>query len=180
MGTGIIVCGLNGSGKSTLGKALAEALAFHFIDAEDLYFSKIKTGYCYDSPRSREEAEKLLVDTVQKHEHFVLAAVKGDYGESVLSLYRCAVLLDAPKEIRMQRVRDRSFQRFGKRTLPGGDLYEREEAFFKMAESRRLHEVEEWTKSLDCPIFCLDGTRPVEENVARIRDEMIDCGLWGR
>ena len=40
MGTGIIVCGLNGSGKSTLGNKLAENLEFHFIDNEELFFSK--------------------------------------------------------------------------------------------------------------------------------------------
>ena len=57
MGTGIIICGLNGSGKSTLGKALAEKLHYHFIDDEDLYFSKTDSGYSYASSRTRKEAE---------------------------------------------------------------------------------------------------------------------------
>ena len=57
MGTGIMICGLNGSGKSTLGKALAEKLHYHFIDDEDLYFSKTDSGYSYASSRTRKEAE---------------------------------------------------------------------------------------------------------------------------
>lgn len=35
---------------------------------------------------------------------------------------------------RIQRVKDRSFQKFDSRMLPGGDLYEKEKAFLEMAE----------------------------------------------
>lgn len=60
MGIGIIICGLNGVGKSMLGKALAKELGFYFIDNEELYFPKTNPHYTYDSPRTREEVEKLL------------------------------------------------------------------------------------------------------------------------
>ena len=76
MGTGIIVCGLNGSGKSTLGKALAKKLHFHFIGNEDLYFSKTDSNYIYASPRTHEEAEKLLWSEIKAHENFVFASAK--------------------------------------------------------------------------------------------------------
>lgn len=60
MGTGIMICGLNGAGKSTLGKVLAEKINFYFIDKEDLYFPKTDSHYIYDSPRTREEAERIV------------------------------------------------------------------------------------------------------------------------
>lgn len=110
MGTGIIVCGLNGSGKSTLGKALAEKLDFHFIDNENLYFPKTNPNYVYSSPRTREEVEKLLFSEIKAHENFVFASVKGDYGEHIYPFFRYAVLIDVSKDIRIQRVRNRSFQ----------------------------------------------------------------------
>ena len=122
MGTGIMVCGLNGSGKSTLGKALAEKIGYYFIDNETLFFPKIDTNYIFASPRSKKEVEKLLMDEVREHENFVIAAVKGNYGEEILPLYKYIVLIDVPKAIRMPRVRERSFQKFGSRMLPGGDL----------------------------------------------------------
>lgn len=81
MGTGIMICGLNGAGKSTLGRALAEKLHFYFIDNEDLFFPKTDPNYIYASPRTREEAEKMLFHEIKVHENFVFAAVKGDYGE---------------------------------------------------------------------------------------------------
>ena len=64
-----------------------------------------------------------------------------------------------------ERVRNRSFQRFGSRMLPGGDQYEREERFFALVRSREEDTVEKWLRHLSCPVRRVDGTRPVEENV---------------
>lgn len=164
MGTGIIVCGLNGAGKSTLGKALARKLGYHFIDNEDLYFPKTNPNYLYAAPRSREEVEKLLFREIQAHENFVFASVKGDY-RGIYPFIKYAVLIHAPKDIRMQRIRNRSFQKFGERMLPGGDLYEQEERFFELVGSRPENMVEEWLQSLKCPCICVDGTKTIEENV---------------
>lgn len=165
MGTGIIICGLNGSGKSTLGKALAEKLDFHFVDTEDLYFPKTNPNYVYSSPRTHEEVEKLLFDEIKAHENFVFASIKGDYGKQIPPFFQYAVLIDVPKDIRIQRVKNRSFQKFGNRMLIGGDLYEQEEKFFEFVKSRPENTVEEWIQSLKCPIIRIDGTKPIEENV---------------
>lgn len=165
MGMGIVVCGLNGAGKSTLGRALAARLRFHYIDAEDLFFPKTDPGYLYASPRPRQEAESLLLQEARAHEDFVLAAVKGDYGEAFLPFVRCALWVRAPRAVRLGRVRDRSFQKFGERVLPGGDLYARERGFWEFCEAREEDLVEGWLRGLRCPVLQVDGTRPVEENL---------------
>lgn len=185
MGTGILVCGLNGCGKSTLGKALAETTGFHFIDNEDLYFPKLNPGYPYDSLRSDEEVEELFLHEARTHENFIFAAVKGNYGkgnygENILSFYKYAVLIDVPKDIRLQRVKDRSYQKFGDRMLPGGNLYEREEVFFDLVSSRTESEVEEWVRLLTCPIIRVDGTLPIEENIILIVDWLRNQGIYIR
>lgn len=172
MGTGILLCGLNGAGKSTLGKNLAKRLAFHFIDIEDLYFPKTEPGYMYAVPRTRKEVEALLKAEISAHSDFVLSAVKGDYGEEIYPFFQYAVLIDVPKNIRMRRVRDRSFRKFGDRMLPGGDLYEREEGFFRLVQSRAEDTVEKWLGSLTCPVIRIDGTKTVEENMAFVMEQM--------
>ena len=168
MQTGILVCGLNGSGKSTLGKALAEALGYTFMDNEDLFFAKNDPDDLFASPRSRADAEKLLAEAVQVHPRFVFAAVLGDYGEEVMARYRCAIWVETPRETRLQRVWQRSFQRFGERMLPGGDLYAQEASFFEMVAARPEQYVAQWLHSLRCPVLRVDGTRPVAENVPLI------------
>ena len=95
---------------------------------------------------------------IRTHKNFVLASVKGDYGEDISSFFQYAVLLDVPKDIRLQRVKERSFQKFGNRMLPGGDLFEQEEKFFRFVESRNENTVDEWIKSLKCPVIRIDGT----------------------
>ena len=165
MGTGIIVCGLNGAGKSTVGKALAKKLNFHFIDNEELYFPKTDPHYTYASPRTRKEVEQILFREIKAHQDFVFASVKGDYGETIYPFFQYAVLLDVPRDIRLQRVKERSFQKFGSRMLHGGDLYEQEEKFFDLVKSRAKNTVEEWVQSLSCPIILVDGTKPIRENV---------------
>lgn len=168
MGIGIQICGLNGCGKSTLGRALAERIDFHFIDNENLYFSRLNTDEPYMNPKSRQDVERLLLEEVRKHPNFVFAAVKGDYGKEIIPLYDYVVVIDVPKSVRSQRVRNRSFQKFGNRMLIGGDLHNQEEAFFQMVESRQDDYVETWLQTIKCPIIRIDGTKPIEENVEHI------------
>lgn len=165
MGVGIIVCGLNGAGKSTLGKALAGALNFHFIDIENIFFRDKNSGYAYASPCTHDEAAKRLYHEINEHKNFVLAAVKGEYGYAVYSRFNYAVLIDVSKAIRMERVRKRSFKQFGDRMLSGGDLYKQEENFFDFVRNRPDNQVEEWLKSLSCPVIRIDGTLSVNDNV---------------
>lgn len=161
---GIVICGLNGAGKSTLGKTLAEKTDFHFIDIENLYFPKTNPDYAYASPRTREDVAERLFYEIQTHKNFILASVKGDYGEDLYSFFQYAILIEVPRDIRLQRVKARSFQKFGSRMLSGGDLFEQEEKFFRLVESRNEDTVEEWVKSLKCPIIRIDGTKPIDEN----------------
>lgn len=174
MARGIMVCGLNGSGKSTLGKALADRMGYYFIDNETLFFPKTDLNYMFASPRSKKEVERLLLDEVREHENFVFAAVKGNYGEEIMRLYQYIVLIDVPKDIRMRRVRERSFQRFGSRALPGGDLHEQEEAFINMVNARTEQYVEEWVDTLEAFVIRVDGTKPVRENVKNIAEQITE------
>ena len=168
MGIGIQICGLNGCGKSTLGKVLAEKINFHFIDNEDLYFSRTDISEPYKNPKSRTEVERLLMEEVSKHPDFVFSAVKGDYGKDIVPMYNYVVVIEVSKEIRLQRVKNRSFQKFGNRVLVGGDLHNQEESFFQMVASRQDDYIENWLQKVNCPIIRVDGTKPIEDNVEYI------------
>ncbi len=161
---GILICGLNGAGKSTLGKMLADRIGYAFIDTEDLYFPKTDAAYVFSHPRSKQEAIRILEEKIAGNSRFVFAAVKGDYGDQLIASLDHIVLIDVPKEIRRQRVRDRSLLKFGKRILPGGDLYDQETAWFSLTDSRPEDYTEKWLETVRCPVIRIDGTRPAEEN----------------
>ena len=165
---GLIICGMNGSGKSTLGRALAVTLGWRFIDNEDLYFPKDDPDYLFAHQRTQEEVERLLLQEVQRDARFVFAAVKGNYGDAVLPYYERAVLVEIPRELRLQRLKQRSLDKFGTRAMPGGDLYEREKWFFDHVSARPEDYAVRWLEGVDIPVLRVDGTRPVGENVALI------------
>ncbi len=162
---GILICGLNGAGKSTLGKALASRLGYEFIDNEDLYFPEKGSAYDYSNPRSKEEAVRSLESRIRDNTRFVFAAVKGDYGNTFINALDHIILVDAPKEVRSQRVRARSFQKFGRKISPGGALYDREQKWFAIVDARADDYVLAWLETIECPVTRVDGTLPVEDNI---------------
>ena len=168
----ILVTGLNGAGKSTLGRALAESLGCRFINVEDLYFPKTDPNYLYASPRAEDEFIALLKAETAAHDKFVFESVKCSYDRDVTDRFDLAVLIEVPKQIRMARVRSRSYGKFGERMMPGGDLYEIEEYFFKKIDERTDDFIENEIKCLSCPVVRVDGTRPIEENVKFIIGEL--------
>lgn len=162
----ILICGENGSGKSTLGKALADAMGIPFLDCEDYFFPEKGLDYRYGRALTREEAISALQRDLERMEEWIFASVKGDYGERMESLFTHVLLLsDVPREIRMQRVWNRSQELFGNQVLPDGQLYERERQFLEMVKGRPDGEVEEWVSSLGCPVIRVNAMRPVKENV---------------
>ena len=169
----IIICGGNGAGKSTLGKALAKELDWEFRDIEEYYFPADASDYNYEKARTREGVAILLLEDMKKYNNLIVASVKGNYGKEVESMFTCAILISVSKETRLQRVRSRSYQKFGDRMLKGGDLYEKENRFFDMVEKRSEKDVIEWLNSVDVPIIRVDGNQPIESNVQIIKTLLI-------
>lgn len=167
---GLIICGMNGSGKSTLGRALATHLNWRFIDNEDLYFPKTDPDHPFAAERTQDEVARLLLEEVSRDAHFVFAAVRGNYGTAVLPYYRTAVLVETPRALRLKRVQQRSLSKFGDRAMPGGDLYESEQRFYDIVAARPEDYATRWLDIVEIPVLRVDGTKPVEENVALIAD----------
>lgn len=164
---GICVCGLNGSGKTTLACALAKALHFKHMDIEQYYFTS--TDNPYASSGTREEVERLLLADIEQNPCFVFSAVNGNMTEEINKQYDLVIYLEAPRDVRMGRIRQRALNQFGDRVLPGGDMREQEEQFFSFAEKRTPEKIENWVESLSCQVIRLDGTKAVVENIDTIK-----------
>jgi len=168
MPNGIIVFGANGSGKSTIGRELARVLNFKFMDHEDYHF--VKTEIPYTVERSREESLNLMLVDINEYGSFVLCAVTGDFCDEISAMYEFAVYLSAPHEIRMERIKQRAIERHGDRVREGGDMYERQMSFLDFAARRPLTRIEQWAKTLTCPVMHIDSTKPIFENVEMISE----------
>ncbi|WP_102399015.1 hypothetical protein [Haloimpatiens massiliensis] len=104
------------------------------------------------------------LDTV-KYPNFIISAVNGDLGDKINSLYECVIYLTVPLEIRLKRVKQRSYDKFGDRVLAGGDMYEQEQGFFDSVVTKNMEKTDEWVKGISCPVIYVDGTKPIDETI---------------
>lgn len=169
MPNGILIFGANGCGKTTIGRKVAKELHYKQIDAEDYFFRD--AALPYSAPRAKSEAIKLMLGDIEICGSFVLSSVTGDYGETITAMYGFAVLLYAPLNIRLERISERSKRQFGERVAVGGDLYEQEQKFMAFVKERDLRPIDEWAKTLKCPVLKLDATKEPSVNVASILRE---------
>lgn len=175
MPNGIIITGLNGCGKSTVCKLLAEKIHYYGMDVEDYYF--IKSDIPYSKFHTHEQTKELMLSDIAQHNSFVLATVNCDWGEEISSMCKLAVLLKAPLDIRMERIRKREYEKFGDRVLKGGDLYESQNKFHNKVLSRGEEHMTEQMLFLDCPVLELDATLPIDDivNIIFKKCEELNC-----
>lgn len=166
MPDGIVITGLNGCGKSTVCRLLAEKLSYYSMDVEDYYF--IKSDVPYSKFHTNEETKQLMLDDMKKHKKYVLATVNCDWGEKITSTYKFAVVLRAPLDIRMERIRSREYAKFGDRVLQGGDLYESQQKFHNKVLARGEEHIEKQLQFIACPVLELDATLPIQDIVDMI------------
>ena len=173
MNHGIAIVGANGCGKTTLGKCLADLLGYKHMDIEDYYFKE--SAIPYANPRTREEVRDLILADIEKYNQFVLTSVNCDFGQEITALYDCVVYIEAPLEVRLERVKQRAFDKFGSRVLEGGDMYEQEQNFFNFVAARTMDQTDTWLLGMNCPVLYVDGTEPIAANVRMIKEYIANC-----
>jgi len=137
------------------------------MDIEDYHFRESEIPY--SNPRSRNECLELMLDDIKKHHSFVISTVDGNYlGEKILSMCNFAVYITAPIEIRIQRIKQRGYDKFGERVRKGGDMYEQELNFHQFVTSRSARPIEQWKESLTYPVICVNGLEDYKKNAVKV------------
>lgn len=168
----IAIVGGNGSGKTTLGSTLSKALNYKHMDIEDYYFEDAEIPYLRS--RTRKEVLQLMEQDTFKYPNFIISAVNADLGNKINSLYECVIYLKVPLEIRLKRVKQRAYDKFGDRVLEGGDMYEQEQEFFDSIVMKTLKKTDEWVKCIPCPIIYADGAKPIDETVGLLLTKLAE------
>ena len=171
---GIIIFGAPGAGTSTIGRALAQKLGYKHFETDD--FSTVAdTPIPFTVSRPLKERVALLKTAITEHGSFVISGSMWDWGEPFLPLFKLAVFVTTPTDIRIARLEARELERYGSRISESGYMYENHRRFIEWAKtydttnpdrSRELHE--QWITTLPCPVVRMDGTLPVEDIVAQV------------
>lgn len=162
MSRGIFIFGSAGAGKATLGRAVAKELGFPFYNTDDLFW---RTGmkYPYTLMLPREERMLKLMDALWTGDNFVLSGNIDTISEHFEPMFDLAVYLTTNTAIRLERLQQREYAKFGDRILEGGDLYPMHKRFLNTAalyDSNGVPNADAqaaWSKTLPCPVLRLSG-----------------------
>jgi adenylate kinase family enzyme len=168
------ITGASGCGATTLAAALAARLGAVHIDTDDHYW--VATDPPYREKRDVEGRLAGIAAEQARTGRWVLSGTLDRWAEPAVREAELIVFLEAPTEVRLERLRQRERRRFGDALLPGGAMFETHAEFIawtaryedgtRPGRSRPLHEA--WLAGLDKPVLRLDGARPTEELVRAV------------
>ena len=179
MKKGIMIFGAAGVGKSTLGKMTADALKVPFIDIDDYIWRK-DTKEPFQTLFTRQERIDRLKDAIADFDRFIMAGSMFSIRNHFHNDFALGVWVHASMPERIKRLEMREMVRYGERVLPGGDLYEKSQAFLRDAAlyetgggSMSMAEHAQWAAEMTCPVLRIDGTKPIAENVRIIQEKYL-------
>ncbi|TQR19444.1 hypothetical protein [Psychrobacillus vulpis] len=164
----IHIFGASGSGTSTLGTSLSNELLYSHLDTDDYFWIKKFTDI-----REVNDRKKILKEDLLKYEKSVLSGALCGWGDSLISYFDLVIFLWIPENIRLERLQQREFERYGDEILADGSKHEQYKKFIEWASlydsagmevrSKILHE--NWMDDLTCPVLRIEGNYTVQERV---------------
>lgn len=172
------IYGAAGSGTSTLGKSLNNCYGYKHLDTDDYFW--LLTNPPFIKKRPREERIVLLKRDIHNAPKVVISGALCGWGDELIQLFDLVVRLVVPSDVRINRLEQREYQRFGKRICSGGDMYEEHIKFIKWASEydngdvtmRSKAEHDEWSKIITCKHIVLDGTLSIPQLIEEINSSL--------
>lgn len=171
----IHIFGASGSGTSTLGKKISELWGYAWLDTDDYFWEP--TDPPFTTKREKSERVRLIKKDIEKHENVVLTGSLSGWGDELISFFTVVVRVVTDKEVRLERLKKREYEKFGERIAPGGDMYKNHLEFLEWAgkydtgsvdmRSKAMHD--EWQKLLMCPLVVVDGAEDLGKNCELIQ-----------
>lgn len=169
----IHITGASGSGTSTLGKALAGELEGAFLDADDFFWSPSDPPFQVQRPV--EERRSLLLAELSRADIAVLSGSVNAWGIEIEDAFDFVVFLYVDTALRLERLRERELQRFGKANpafLDWAAQYDE-----GPPEGRSLAKQRAWLSARSCPVLNLEGDLSTQQRLARVKVWMGDRWL---
>ena len=170
----IHILGASGSGTTTLGEALAKRLGLHHADTDTFFW--MPTDPPYTTRRPPDDRLALLLRQLPTTGHWVLSGSALKWATSLQPFYDLIVFLQLDPAVRMERLRQREFRRYGARVMSGGDMVAASAEFLAWAaaydtagpELRSLVAHEAWLAGQTAAVLRLDSSAPVQDLVAAV------------
>jgi adenylate kinase family enzyme len=159
----IQVLGAPGAGVSTLAARLASLYECSVLEADDYHW--IPTDPPYVQFRSNLEKSNLLRRDLRLSPRHVFAGSLSHWSDELAPMLTACILLTCSTPLRIERIRARELQRFGRRIEGGGEMYLRHLEFIAWAfeydtrspkHDRAFATDRLWVESLQCPVLVVE------------------------
>jgi len=172
---GLLVFGASGAGTTTLGCELARLLGFEHHDIDDYVWEPTNPPFIRERPLG--ERVRLLRSSIKGR--FVLSGCLREWGGAFDKLLDMAVFVNTPTALRLERLEEREFGRYGKRIKPGGDLNERHQKFIEYVATydnggmgtRSLASQMAWAETLACPVVVAPNAGDYRKNAKSLVEQ---------
>ena len=176
----IHILGASGSGVTTLGQYLSRQLAYPYFDNDDYFWCK--TTIPFTEKRPPGERNSLLANDLNGYSDWIVGGSMVSWGDSWLSAFDLVVFLWLPPTVRLNRLREREYDRYGSIIFTDPDRKQKSETFLEWAAGyddpaftrRSLSVHETWLSKLACPVIEIRGDFSVEQRAQLIREKLND------
>ncbi|GAB1858716.1 adenylate kinase [Flavobacteriaceae bacterium MHTCC 0001] len=174
----ILLFGASGSGTTTLGNGIEKQTDFKHLDVDDYYWEKTNPPFQEKVPLT-ERNENLKTD-FKKFENVVVSGSMVSWGKEWETVFDLAIFIQLENTERMERLKKRETERYGKKLLTDKKIQRNSKAFLEWAnqyenpnfDGRTLKLHNDWIELLDCKVLRLDGKTELNKNVGIVLNEI--------
>jgi len=174
----IHIMGASCAGSTTLGNALSVQTGFPYFDT-DFYFWEL-SEQPFTIKRDRDARIQMLHEAVALHPNHIVGGSLVSWGDEWLSAFDLVVFLYVPPQIRIQRLKDREFERYGDVIYTDPERIAAYQKFLEWAQAydanaisgRTLHIHEAWLSKVTCPVLEIRGNTTVAQRIDLIMNKM--------
>ena len=180
----IHIAGASGSGTTTLGKLLSAETNIPYFDTDDYFWES--TELPYSVRRNPEERNSKIISDLNAQTNWILGGSIIPWGEALEPLFDLVVFLWIPHELRIRRLKQREYERYGDVIFQDEGRHLRFENFIawasqyddETAPGRTLAAHEKWMRTLSCPVLELRGDYTFDERMNAIGREIKRIGYY--
>jgi adenylate kinase family enzyme len=171
----INIIGATSSGVTTLGEALAVITGLPLFDSDDYFWTP--TTAPFTVRREAQERNQLLVNDLSSKNNYILSGPVFNWGIPGHINFDIVVFLYLPPQIRLARLKQREFERFGDIIFTDAERNRQYNDFVAFATkyedntaniSRTLRDQRKWINTLTCKVVEIIGDTTVQERVKRV------------
>lgn len=182
-GLKIHIFGASGSGTTTLADVLETKLEFKHLDIDHYYW--VKTDPPFQEKVPFEERNYQLTKDFEQLDKVVVSGSLVSWGKAWHSAFHLGVFLHVPANIRMKRLLEREFERYGIKLYQDKTIQKNSDAFLKWAskyddpsfDGRNISLHQNWIQELSFPVLQIEGDTSIEGKIQLILDKIESLGI---